>query len=878
MLRSFLNSVKSGGDSQAQQNKQALLLQLFQAHPPPNRGAESSAFSGLIQSWHFAVQANSEALCSYIAATFALLLRLISSILEFRGYGTSLCRELLHDDNVKLFTRSLIAHTAKEHLIDPCLRLLTEIVQFDGGSVAKIIYRQKDTTFHRLDVFLSHRKDQRDEGDRERRRPSLRESALHYLLANLRLQGPAVKSYLLSNTRVARSFLSNIVQDPSWMVQKVLAVLRNHIMEDAALAQSTKNRFLSEGVLISLASLYNRTESIETDHYSSVRESVHSFLLFTCVPSYQARLGNAATQQSSEITASDNNRDGDTAELAKLSPRVAKLLPNLKPHADILQGDLILEVFRADPSSVEEYFSRKSNFAFDPRLSATWVGYARFILATIQLPIQKTLLHGDLLRPGLLTSLYHTVLPQPLTQKVLTRCLNQSSQLVTFLTTSILNAAFDKLKAIMHMLDVEQAGKRTIDLKRDLVVELAARCPEMRHVIAQFRSCSEENTTLKESILRLLAAYYQTIPNAALAETFDISTTLSDTLDTYEQDPAKRKGASLKVLELDYLLYIALQSPNMDWWHTSKASGSANKLTRTQLSPFTTLLRAYAGQEDFKNSHQIGQILNTIARENAFLISTNCTNALDILCLSIGHVDNPDHGEIYAYLDNCIQRLVQRPVVYLELSDKLLHHITNGAPKGSVDLLSIALVEQWPHLSQSKPSYIITDVGIWLSKYMSNTELANGNHSVSAALRAQLAALSPNAKYRAIFEDEQQQHIDPNLKEALLAKSPPKKIIQSRGPTDSAEAGEKGLDHMSIPPGPPQEPEDHPELYRWHREDIQDALIDGLLGSLVLCLCSKDQSIRQEALSQLRSLLKKLEVGQPFLQAGFNLLGTGIRV
>ena len=858
-LRSFLNTIKNDRDHQAQQTKQALLLQLCQEHMNPDTAANTSAFSGLIQSWHSAVQANSEALCSSIAATIALLLKVISSKIDFREYGMSLCQELLSDDNLRLLNRSLTAHRAKEHLIDPCLRLLTEIVQFDGGSAARIIFRQKDTTFRRLDIFLSHRK-QGDEIDRDRRRPSLRESALHYLLANLRLQRPMAKTCILSNTRIRRSLLQNIAQDPPWMIHKILGVLRKDVLEDVALAQSTKDQFLDEGTLTSLASLYDHNGMREKNSDLSVKESIHSFMLLACVPSAHARLRNAATCLSSETGASSEEVGEGIAEVTKLNRRVANLLPNLRPHADVLQRNLLLGVFQVDPSSIDEYFSRKSNFAFDPKLSATWVGYATFLLATIQLPVQKALLQGDLLRPGLVEEIYHAVLPQPLTKKTLTRCLNQSSQLVTFLTTSILNAVMNKVKVIMHMLDEEQAGKHIFELKRDLVVELAIRCPDMKCVITQYRTCREGNSVLKESISRLLAAYYQIIPDAALQETFDIATAVSDDLDINEQDHVEGRDYFSRKLNLDHILDIALMSPNMKWWRTPGIANPGNQIEGIRLSPFTKLLKAYVSQEGHRHSLQIGQILSTVAQANAFLTAPNRTGSLDMLYLSLRGLGRQDDEEVYAFLDNCIERLVKRPVVYYELAAQLSQDCINVSPRAGVDLLLIALVEQWPHLSQSKPSFVIIDVATWLSSYMRIIGSAVEDHSILLVLRAKLTASSSNQRCRLLFEGGQKQHDDSDFCERLLPRSNLPKVLQNHDATEAMQAGEKGLDPSLIPLGPQLEAEDHPELSRWAHEDIQDAVAEGMVGSLVLCLCSQELSIRRESLSQIRLLLARLDV------------------
>ena len=666
-FKEFLNAIRSSEDQEEKQRKHLLLLDFFRRGPAKAQG-DSSALSGLIQSWHFAVQFNSEVVCSSVAAALASLLKIISSSLDFREHGISLCRELLQDENLGLFHRSLIAHIKKDYLIDPCLRLLTEIVQFDGGSVAKTIFHQRHTTYHRLDFFLSSKQNQGDDIN-QNRKPSLRRSATLYLIANLRLQSPRAKDYLISNKRISHALLANIAQDPPWMIQEVLSTLSTNVIEDKTVLLSTKDKLLSRETLSSLASLYSHPEGIGPQSDLSVKEFAHGFILSAYIPLIHNRVRKTASPPRGESDSEEEHQKSKDvrSRCSNSSESVTSILHTLKPYADVLQGDLLLEAFRLHPDLISEYFSKKSNFSFDPKLSTTWVGYANFILATIQLPLHNTVLLSNFQQQDQIGNFFNTVLPQPLTQKALTRCLNQGSKLITFLTINILNASFDKLKTFMHVLEKRHENLNFVRTKRELVKVLSTRFPEMRHVIAQFRSCPQEKHTFKESLTRLIASYYQFFPESVFDQTFDISTGLSDALKAYMNGDLSHDQRIFETLQLENMLLIALKSSDMDWWHVSGASTTDAVPKNNRLSPFTTLLKAYISHDGLGKSSQMRRILSTVTSGNIFIGFQGHHDALDILCLSLRISEMQDREEVYTFLDNCILRLVRRPVVYFVL-------------------------------------------------------------------------------------------------------------------------------------------------------------------------------------------------------------------
>ena len=540
----------------------------------------------IIKTWHFAAQSNAEGLFSAIAAVLALLLKTISSSIEFRIWGNHLCKTLLQEDQIQLFNRGLTANKTKEHLIAPCLRLLTEIVSFDGGHAARSVFRHRETTFNRLETFLVMRMSAHAQN---RKRPSLRDNALHYLYVNLRLQNSAAKMSIIAQGKIVRAWFEDVIEDSPSTILQMLDVLKRDIALDPKLSTSAKSRFFSDWLLGRLATLYSYQETERLpEGCQSVQKSTHELLQFLCTSPglgvLDARNGEAQNVNSSAA-------DGTTWKAQNWSKpkapfkdnestnsdlKLASFLQTLRPYANVLQKDLIIAVFRNTPKLVSDYFLMSRSFSFEPKATATWLGYSSFLLAILQIPPPNSLIPksvNDPVPPSYATVI-ESIIPHPMTQKVMTRCLNQNSDLIKFLSTRILTAAFKKLALVLrkfedvhYCTDEKHCAVAWDQAASQLTIEFCRRVPDMEVVIAQFRKCPRDNVMLRESISRLLALYYEVAPQLALEQIFDISVALSTALGHKDLQIGSPEENGIRLLELKHLLSIAHWSPNMQWFH-----------------------------------------------------------------------------------------------------------------------------------------------------------------------------------------------------------------------------------------------------------------------------------------------------------------------
>jgi nucleolar pre-ribosomal-associated protein 1 len=556
----------------------------------PSAGANVGPLANLLQGWSFAAVSKNEGLFSNITAVLALLLKATSSHIEFRDYGNDLCKTILHEDHIHLLERGLDSTKLKDHVISPCIRLLTEIVLYDGGAAAKTLFARREITFKRLEVFLLMRHESANLTFEGRQKPSVRKNALRYLLANLELQDEVGKSYLITQGKIIRAVFQDIKEDSPSVINEILGTFKRYVVLDQTLLWATKSQLFTSWTLTRIAMLYDYQEKNDgADQPMNIRELAHSFLLSICtdadhgilVTQNEAFLSDNLDMEEAPVWLNDLELQLATKKSQRHKPvknaTLASFLQSLRPYANVMQNELVISIFQAAPELVADYFSKKKSLYFEPKLTATWVGYSMFLLSTIQLPIDgkylRALSRGYNHVPPPVYVLMESILPSPLTFKALTRCLTQSTVLITFFAIRILIAAFEKLEETLELLRATSQnfeGEALYLWKRTIVKltsEFGRRCPDMSHLIKTFRCCSKENHLLKDVSTRLLATYYQVLPHIALKEKFDISAAISVAFNDHNYIFRSPNSINTRALERLNILKIACCSPDMRWWH-----------------------------------------------------------------------------------------------------------------------------------------------------------------------------------------------------------------------------------------------------------------------------------------------------------------------
>lgn len=555
----------------------------------PGKEEDSSVcFPDLIQTWSFADSNNNEPLLTNIPSVLAIFLKTISRQLEFREFGIALCKHLLQKDQLRLFNRGLTATKTKEHLISPCLRLLTEIVTYDGGAVARKLYISRYITFKRLEIFLTPSKLQLEAAEEDAPKSTLRRNAVKYLLANLRVQQTLEKGDILEQPKLTRALLEHVRKDSRADALEVIKAIERDIVQDESLPRKSKSKFFNRWNLEKLVTLYGYDRESDEPNPEGIliANEIHRVLMNVCKTS---GLGVLLPETGWYPVGTDPEtvpiEDGECIELGLDSPihvdkyresvpvrnnSLSHLIQCLRPDVDSLQIELLVTIFKVAPELIADFFTKKTMFTADPKATPSWMAESAFLFSAVQLPVPTNCGWKDK-QPALpppVSIVIENVLPRPLSQKTMTRCLNQNAEIITLFAVRILTLAFTKLRAVLKIFraDHGQAQLFWNQASTKLLAEFSRRIPAVKDAILLFRRTAKDDLQQQEAVAELLACYYEVMPDIALEENFDVSLVLVDVLKRLEEPKLSADDSEMLLSQLQSVLQIAQQSASMRWW------------------------------------------------------------------------------------------------------------------------------------------------------------------------------------------------------------------------------------------------------------------------------------------------------------------------
>ncbi|KAJ5091929.1 hypothetical protein NUU61_006799 [Penicillium alfredii] len=843
-----------------QETEKAQKLRILKAYCDKQiTGTDDDAvcFPELIQTWSFGDSNNHEPILINVPSVLAIFLKTISRELDFRDFGLALCKYLLQKDQLRLFNRGLTATKAKEHLISPCLRLLTEIVTFDGGAVARQLYLRRYITFKRLEVFLTPNKAQLEDVEDESKKSTLRRNAQRYLLANLRVQHVSEKSDIIEQHKITRAFLEYVRKDPRDMVLEVIKSIERDVVQDASLSRKSKSKFFNRGNLERLVTLYgyDRDSDEPNPDGISIANEIHRVLLTVCKT---AGLGVLLPETGWYPVGTDPEtvpiEDDTCIELGLDSPiyvdkyresvpvrngSLSYLIQCLRPDVDSLQIELLVTIFKVAPELIADFFTKKTMFTSDPKATPSWMAESAFLFSTVQLPVPMNCGWKDK-QPALpppVSIVIENVLPRPLSQKIMTRCLNQNAEIITLFAVRILTLAFKKLQATLKIFraDHRQAQLYWNQASSKLLAEFSRRCPAVKDVILLFRRTAKEDLQQQEAVSELLTCFYEVMPDIALEENFDVSLVLVEVLKRLEASDLSTEDSESLLSQLQNVLQIAQQSASMRWWQ---------KPASMQYSPFTSILKVLMETSDKDSSRRISTLLRTVLVENSIL-----QNSLQSFVSLLSSIENSEADSLHrqlVFFDNCVSRVAKKPVHYLDLAESLSQNAANN-----VSPLVAALVEQWPFVVKSGDAAAETAVGSWIASLLRNLKQAGENSKALKAARDALMDATESKKIRS--------HFKKSLKDAEEANAEDKMDIDS-GPAPPISSEQTStVDLNEIFGFLPTEGTTHNALHRWEREDVEDAVEQGRIAELMLCLCSQHEEVRRQAFANTARFMAKLK-------------------
>ncbi|KAM7206808.1 nucleolar pre-ribosomal-associated protein 1 [Naviculisporaceae sp. PSN 640] len=845
--------------------------------PSPNEDEENRVYlRDIMQTWDFASRTSNDNLLSSVVVALALLLKLLSQKLEMVAFGLGICRTLLQKRQLELIARNLSADKGKAFIISPTLRLLKEAISFDGGAVAKPIFRARASTLKSLarNMGIVH---MGEEDEVAAKRPSPRTNAILFFLSALKYLHPEAKKELLSQRDVVSALTRDLKQDPHYLLVELLTTLRDQVILDDKLPREAKSHFLDVGTLVRLSSLYYYRQGASSDaSLPSIPDMVHNFLLSACtIPScgvLRSDSGFYPRGTDADITLPAAVAElGIQAWMGQFKNEVpvrnyvlSNFLPNLRPWSNIKQSELVIAIFKAAPELFADFFIKNKSFTFDPKLSTTWIGYGAFLFNAVMLPIPEFFggKSGFRKLPPPTSIVVDNVLPLPLDQKVLIRCLAYKSKLVSFFATRILVLAIQKLDSAVKMYHDASHINRTLwaEAARSLVDEFRQRSPGIKDMINAYRAIPEEDILHREAGSLLLRLCYEVLPQVALIAKFDVSPFLEKALGRLSQSrPDDPRDLALSLKELENLLAIAWYSPGMRWFSTSDSLA---------LSPFTSLLKFYTEAPHGVELPKVREVLDSVANDRQLVVVYASCSGLLPLVRSVQSLQKSHPKllvDLWPFLDNCLMRCASAPVKYLSLMLNMLQEVGGTSDHSSnvsaTSLIPFAALEQLPFVAKSGDSGALQLLEKFLPMFLGLLAAAGENKTLLEAVLQKMsthftkgASKLPSSKSsRALLgEDDSLPKTEGTVNETTGAGA------NKRGPkeTDSDMTDEELMQTLDSPDSLVA---DNSALMKWSSKTVDELVDEGYAVSLIGLLVSEHASIRKEALTNILKMAARIK-------------------
>jgi nucleolar pre-ribosomal-associated protein 1 len=283
-------------------------------------------------------------------------------------------------------------------------------------------------------------------------------------------------------------------------------------------------------------------------------------------------------------------------------------------------------------------------------------------------------------------------------------------------------------------------------------------------------------------------------------------------------------------------------------------------------SPFVTLLRLLVASQETELYAGIKSLLGIILEDQEMLQTKTSPDALDALIASLG----PPPGssapsvEVLDFLDDCCSRFIKAPIKYFDDIDAIpTQDADPAASRGPFSTLLMTFVEQWPFRGgETATGSAGEPLAQWLAKLLYLFKLIGEDDAMLVAVRDTLVQSAAKIHKDVLKDAFLWKMGKESAKEALKlatgadfsgsersASSPPPPLE-----TEQTTATKQSVDTEA----PPREDEKHTGLTRWKKKDIGEAIDDGDVGDLLLCLCSKHAEIRLQAINNIRQLMATL--------------------
>ncbi|KAJ2894811.1 putative ribosome biogenesis protein urb1 protein [Zalerion maritima] len=863
-LEPFVNDVSEGSEQANLSERKTILNEYLEAVKPWDEDdGDAGCLNDITQMWAAACQVNNDNVMSAAAIALSLLLKVISSVLELRKHGLRICRSLLQKRELLSIARNLSAEKGKEFIISPTLRLVREMLCFDGGELAEDVFRARSFTFKAMGRNMGIR--YRGDGLENPKRPSARTTATRLFLSALKFVNSEARQELLSQKDMVTALFTGIKDDPPYLIYEILESLQTYVLGDSKLPGPIKLKVFNAYTLPRIAILYSYNYDAKgEDEDATVSAVAHRFLLQLCSPEPSGILRPNSGFYPPGVDPDNANtaaswRQKFDGEIPVRHSVLLGLSQGLKPWANLKHSELLLHMFRAAPELVAPYFRLKEAFTFDPKLSSTWIGFSALIFSSIQLPIPPFFGHTKpkcAKVPPPTSIVLDNLVPPSLTQQAVTKCLaQQQSNLIPFFAIRLLIIAFQKLERVVKLYRATGSAewKNEISLLR---TRFERRVPSAKDVLKSYLSVPQANLLHREAASRLLHLYCHNLTSAENSS-LDVSRPLLEVIKGLEDEQATSQGEALSRMELDNLVAVADASFSIRWF--SKAGGRKTSL-------FTSLLRLSLNAPSESLSRRLLSSLLKVAKTYHLIDHTQGLSTFTSLYRALESLGEEKTDDVWSFLDNCVTRLGNdMNLKYFTMAIELGKDDDTQSTEGCVSKMTACLHEQFLFVAKSGTEESLAAVTKLLAVYIGHVRTGQNTKQLDFVVKSMTDAMPP--KFRAA---KALKKVKDSTPPCLL-----ENLVDDRKVADQNAFAEEGwtssttnIHHMNLDDLLCLDPLvelDNSALTRWANKPVEKLVHDGHIRALVMLLTSEHSSIRLEAAVNIVKLASKIKQAKSYL-------------
>ena len=267
-----------------------------------------------------------------------------------------------------------------------------------------------------------------------------------------------------------------------------------------------------------------------------------------------------------------------------------------------------------------------------------------------------------------------------------------------------------------------------------------------------------------------------------------------------------------------------------------------------QYSAFTSLLKVLVEFPNKTSMKQIRRLLQRVLLEHSVLINSDAS--FDAFMSSF-EASNPETLSLQlTFFDNCICRLVKKPVYYQDLVYSLL----NGS-HGTLSPIVVTVDEQWRFVVKSRDNAKEESIAIWIAWLLGYLRQAGENERALKIVRENLINMTVLKKSKACFKNALKNTT--NNPNGRMTDNNQIAIQRAAKPKPS-------MNLLEVFGSIPAETKNHNALHKWEKGDIDAAIEQGYVRELILCLCSKHDDIRRQAAAAISHFMIKVKVGTSY--------------